>query len=147
MGGQFQQVGVTVVDIAVLPVTRLANISTRTRVGTGEDVMIAGFTAVGGAPSRFIIRGLGPSLGAFGISSPLPNPHLTLFNAQGQIASNDNWRTDQESAITASGLAPSNDLEAAYIGTFPAGAYTAILRDANNGSGVGIIEVYKLTDN
>jgi hypothetical protein len=146
MGGQLQQVGVTVVDIAVLPATRLVNISTRTRVGTGEDAMIAGFTAVGGAPSHLLIRGLGPSLAAFGVSSPLPNPQLTIFNAQGQIASNDNWKTDQEAAITASGLAPSNDLEAAYLGIFLPGAYTAILRDANNASGVGIIEVYKLSD-
>ena len=146
LGAQFQQVGVSLVDIAVLPPTRLLNISTRTRVGTGEDVMIAGFTAVGGSSSRLIIRGLGPSLAAFGIASPLPNPHLTIFDANGAIASNDNWKSDQEAAITASQLAPSHDLEAAFLGTFAPGAYTAILRDANDATGVGIIEVYKLTD-
>jgi hypothetical protein len=146
IGGQIQQVGVTVVDIAVLPPTRLVNISTRTRVGTGEDVMIAGFTAVGSASSRLIIRGLGPSLAAFGIASPLPNPHLTIFDANGEVASNNNWKSSQQAAITATGLAPSHDLEAAFLGIFAPGAYTAILRDANNASGVGVIEVYKLND-
>jgi len=146
IGGQFQQVGVNVVDIAVLAPTRLVNIATRTRVGTGEDVMIAGFTTVGGAPSRLLIRGLGPSLAAFGISSPLPNPYLTVNDANGTIATNDNWKSDQQVLINSTGLPPSNDLEAAYVGQFPPGAYTAILRDANNATGVGVIEVYKLKD-
>lgn len=146
IGGQIQQTGVHVVDISVLPATRLVNISTRTRVGTGEDVMIAGFTTVGGASSRLIIRGLGPSLAAFGISSPLPNPYLTIFDANGAVATNDNWKSDQQTEIYGSKLAPTNDLEAAFIGTFAPGAYTAVLRDANNASGVGVIEVYKLAD-
>ncbi|HVF70436.1 MAG TPA: DUF4394 domain-containing protein [Chthoniobacterales bacterium] len=146
IGGQFQQIGVTLVDISVVLPTRLLNIATRTRVGTGEDVMIAGFTISGGATSRLLIRGLGPSLAAFGIASPLPNPFLTVFDAQGAIASNDNWRSNQQSEISSTFLAPSNDLEAAYVGNFAPGAYTAILRDANDATGVGIIEVYKLSD-
>jgi hypothetical protein len=146
IGGQFQQVGVTVVDIAALAPTRLLNISTRTRVGTGEDVMIAGFTTVGGATSRLLIRGLGPSLAAFGIASPLPDPYLTVNDANGVIATNDNWKSDQQSGINSTGLPPTNDLEAAYLGNFAPGAYTAILRDANNATGVGVIEVYKLSD-
>jgi len=147
IGGQVQQVGVNLVDISALPPTRLLNISTRGRVGTGEDAMIAGFTTAGGAPTRLIIRGLGPSLGAFGISSPLPNPFLSIRNANGQeIASNDNWKSNQESDISQSQLAPTNDLESAYIGTFAPGAYTAIVSDLNNASGIGVVEVYKLPD-
>jgi Domain of unknown function (DUF4394) len=147
IGGQFQQVGVNLVGLSALPPTRLLNISTRGRVGTGEDAMIAGFTTVGGAPTRLIIRGLGPSLGAFGISSPLPNPFLSIRDANGlEIASNDNWRSNQESDIFQSQLAPSNDLESAYIGTFAPGAYTAIVRDLDNASGIGVVEVYKLKD-
>lgn len=146
IGGQIQQVGVTLVDISVVPVTRLLNISTRTRVGTGEDVTIAGFTTVGGATSRLLIRGLGPSLAAFGIAAPLPDPYLTVFDANGAIGGNDNWRSDQGAEISSSRLPPTNELEAAYIGIFAPGAYTAILRDANNATGVGVIEVYKLTD-
>ena len=139
--------GFGLIDIAVLPPTRLVNISTRTRVGIGEDVMIAGFTTVGRASSRLIIRGLGPSLAAFGIASPLPNPYLSVRDHNGvAIASNDNWKTSQQTEITQSQLAPTNDLEAAYIGNFAPGAYTAILLDATNETGVGVIEVYKLSD-
>jgi hypothetical protein len=147
IGGQIQQVGVNLVGLSALPPTRLLNISTRGRVGAGEDAMIAGFTTVGGAPTRLIIRGLGPSLGAFGISSPLPNPFLSIRDANGiEIASNDDWKTNQEFDILQSGLSPSNDLESAYIGTFTPGAYTAIVRDLNNASGIGVVEVYKLRD-
>jgi hypothetical protein len=147
IGGQIQQIGANLVGLSALPPTRLLNISTRGRVGAGEDAMIAGFTTVGGAPTRLIIRGLGPSLGAFGISSPLPNPFLSIRDANGiEIASNDDWKTNQEFDILQSGLSPSNDLESAYIGTFTPGAYTAIVRDLNNASGIGVVEVYKLRD-
>ena len=153
IGGQFAQIGVNVVDIAVVPPAppappaagdRLLNISTRTRVGTGEDVMIAGFFTGGDAPSRLIIRGLGPSLASAGIASPLPDPSLEIYDANGVIASNDNWKSNQESEITATQLQPTNDLEAAFVGEFAPGGYTAILSDANGASGVGIIEVYRL---
>ena len=153
IGGQLVQAGVNVVDIAVVPPAppappaapdRLLNISTRTRVGTGEDVMIAGFIAGGDAPSRLIIRGLGPSLASAGIASPLPDPSLEIYDANGVIAANNNWKSDQESEITASQLAPTDNREAAFIGTFAPGGYTAILSDANGSTGVGIIEVYRL---
>jgi hypothetical protein len=67
-------------------------------------------------------------------------------DANGVIATNDNWKSDQQSGINSTGLPPTNDLEAAYLGNFAPGAYTAILRDANNATGVGVIEVYKLSD-
>ena len=106
--------------------------------------MIAGFFAGGDAPSRLIIRGLGPSLAAAGIASPLPDPSLQIFDANGEIAANDSWKSNQESEITASQLAPTDDREAAFIGNFAPGGYTAILSDANGATGVGIIEVYRL---
>ena len=139
--------GVTPVDLAVLAPTRLLNISTRSRVGTGEDVVIAGFIAPGGAPARFIIRGIGPSLAAFGVANALADPVLTIFDGNGiQIATNDNWKSNQQSAITSTGLAPTNDLEAAFTAVLPAGAYTAILAGKNGGTGVGLIEVFHLPD-
>jgi hypothetical protein len=146
--GTFPSLGsVTITDIAVLPPTRLVNISTRSRVGTGEEVMIAGFIADGQAPVRLIIRGLGPSLAAFGIASPIPNPFLSIRDHNGvEIASNNDWGSNQQSEISASNLAPTNDLEAAYIGNFAPGAYTAILSDVNNTTGIGTVEVYKLRD-
>jgi hypothetical protein len=147
IGGQFQQTGVNVVGISALPPTRLVNISTRGRVAIGDDAMIAGFTTLGGAPTRMIIRALGPSLAAFGINSFLPNPFLSIRDSNGvEIASNDNWKDTQETAIIQSNLYPRHDLESAYIANFPPGAYTAIIRDVNNTPGIGVVEVYKLDD-
>lgn len=123
IGPALQQNDVTVVGISALPPSGLVNLSTRSRVGTGEDVMIAGFIATGSAPARFIIRGIGPSLNAAGVQGALADPVLTIFDHNGtEIASNDSWRSDQQAAIVATGVAPTNDLEAAYVGTFPPGA-------------------------
>jgi len=133
------------VDISVVPATRLVNISTRTRVGTGEDVMIAGFTTVGGASTRLILRGLGPSLSSFGISNPLQDPTLELRNANGALLrSNNDWADDpvQAADLIAAGLAPSNTKESAIATTMAPGAYTAILAGNNGGQGVGTVEVY-----
>jgi len=134
-------------DISTLPPTDVNNISTRARVGTGEDVMIAGFISQGGASNRLLIRGLGPSLAAFGVNGPLADPVLTVKDANGiQIATNDNWRSNQQTEITQTTLQPGNDLEAAYLGLFPPGQYTAIVSGNGGGTGVGIVEIYKLPD-
>jgi hypothetical protein len=123
------------------------NLSTRSRVGTGDDVMIAGFIAQGGVSVRLLIRGIGPSLAAAGVPNPLADPVLTIFDGNGtQIATNDNWTSNQRSEITVTGLAPKNDLEAAYVAWFPPGSYTAILIGKDSGTGVGLVEVYKLPD-
>ena len=135
-----------VTDIAVAPLTRLLNISTRARVGTDEDVMIAGFIAGGGgAPTRLLARALGPSLGQSGVNQPLQDPVLEVFDVNGNlIATNDDWRTSQEAAIQATGLAPSNDNEAAVVGYLAPGAYTIQVSGKNNTTGVALVEVYQL---
>lgn len=125
----------------------LANISTRGFVDTGDKVMIAGFIVAsdGSASSQVIVRALGPSLGSFGIADPLADPMLELHDGDGTlIASNDNWRSDQETEIAATGLAPSNDAEAAILTTLGPGAYTAIQSGSDGGTGVGLVEVYNL---
>lgn len=135
------------VDITTQPPTRLVNLSTRSRVGAGEDVMIAGFISQGATTSRLIIRGIGPSLGAVGVANPLADPVLTIFDGNGlQFATNDNWKSGQKSQVEANGLAPSNDLEAAFFGSFPPGQYTAIVSGKDGGTGVGLVEIYKLPD-
>jgi hypothetical protein len=127
----------------------LANISTRVTVGIDDRVCIGGFI-IQGDPSqtkRVIIRGLGPSLEVGGIPVPgrLDDPVLELHAATGAtISFNDNWRSSQATEILNTGLAPSNDKEAALISTLPAGNYTAVLRGANGSTGVGLIEVYDL---
>ncbi len=145
IGPTDDEIGVTVQDIAALPPSELANISTRSRVGTGEDVMIAGFIVTGGDASRMVIRGLGPSLANAGVAGVLADPTLTIFDGNGaEVASNDNWRSSQQFDLGETQLAPSNDLEAAYVGMFAPGAYTARVAGKNGGTGVGLVEVYRL---
>ena len=123
----------------------LLNISTRTRVETGDHAPIAGFIVSGSEPKKVIVRGIGPSLSNFGVPGALGDPVLELHDASGKvIASNDNWRTDQQSEIQMSGLAPTNDLESAIVATLSPGNYTAILRGKGDTAGVGLVETYDL---
>ena len=122
------------------------NLSTRGRVGTGDHSMVAGFAIGGDRPSRVIVRAIGPSLAAYGISDPLLDPTLELHAADGSLMfSNDNWRS-QEELIVASGLPPSHDAEAAIIATLNPGSYTAILRGAGDTVGNALVEVFRLQD-
>jgi hypothetical protein len=108
--------------------------------------MVNAFIVTGSEPKRVIVRGLGPSL--IVTSSVLQDPVLELRDSAGVlIASNDDWRSDQEAEIIATGLAPTNDLESAIVATLPANgaAYTVTLRGANNGTGMGLNELYDLS--
>ena len=136
---------VEIYDLTTDQDSRLANISTRGVVGTGDQIVIAGFI-LGGANSAdtIILRGIGPSLIEF-VPDPLLDPKLELRNSQGAlIASDDNWMDDpnQAAIIQAAGLAPSNDLESAIAATLLPGPYTVLLSGVNNGTGVGLVEVY-----
>lgn len=139
---------VEVYDLDTAAASRLANISTRGRVQTGENVMIAGVIVGGGnANSRVVIRGMGPSLSERGVANPLADPTLELFDANGtSVATNDNWKDNatQAGEITAAGLAPQNDSEAALITNLAAGQHTAIVAGKNGTIGVGLVEVYHL---
>ncbi len=134
-------------DLAAGTGPELANLSTRGFVATGTNVMIAGFIVANSSSEndQVIVRGLGPSLGAFGITNPLTDPVLELHDVNGTlIASNDDWQDAQQAEIEAVGLAPSNEVEAALIMTLPPGAYTAIENGKDGGTGVGLVEVYNL---
>ena len=131
----------------------LGNISTRLQVGTGANVMIAGFIVQGSAPKRVLIRAAGPSLTQFGVPDALANPRLELHDTASTIGMNDDWQTtqiggvitaDQVAEIQNSGLAPRDPLESAIIATLSAGSYSAIVQGVNDGTGVGIVEVYDL---
>ncbi|OLE55829.1 MAG: hypothetical protein AUG51_01305 [Acidobacteria bacterium 13_1_20CM_3_53_8] len=126
--------------------SQLANISTRGLVQNGNDVMIAGIILGGGTgTNRILVRGLGPSLSQFGVSNPLSDPTLGLFNSQGTLLrGNDNWKQTQEADIRATGIPPSNDLESALIAVLPAGNYTAIVGGTAGITGVGLVEIYNL---
>jgi NHL repeat len=138
---------VEIYDLGAGSGPELANISTRGFVDTGNNVMIAGFivASASGASSEVVVRGLGPSLGDFGIANPLADPVLDLYDSNGTlIASSDSWKSDQQTEIEASGLQPSNDAEAAILITLLPGAYTAIESGKDGGTGVGLVEVYNL---
>ena len=137
---------VEVYDLEQAADAKLANISTRGYVQTGENVMIGGFIiGSGNGAGRVVVRAIGPSLGAFGITNALPDPSLEIHNASGvTIAMNDDWRDDQAAEIQTTGLAPSNNLEAAIVETLPSGNYTAVVSGYQNATGVGLVEVYNL---
>ena len=89
--------------------------------------------------------GIGPSLSSFGVANALQDPTLELRDKDGDLLRADNdWQDDsaQAAQITAAGLAPSNPKESAIVATLPPGLYTAILAGLNNGTGVGLVEVY-----
>ncbi|MDQ3201293.1 MAG: hypothetical protein M3Q94_03880 [Pseudomonadota bacterium] len=129
---------------------QLVNISTRVVIGTGDQVGIAGFIVRGNNQKRVLIRGIGPSLQVAGVNGALSNPVLELRDSSGGlIISNDDWQSAPEAGeITASGAAPSNNLESAIIRTLNAGAsYTAILKGSGDATGIGLVEVYDLAVN
>ena len=128
--------------------SRLANVSTRAFAGTGEDIVIAGIT-LGRHPGdeSVVVRGLGPSLTEAGVVDPLSNPTLELRDRNGSLLrANDDWQDDrsQADALIAAGLAPTKQLEAGIVATLPPGLYTALLAGLDNGTGVGLVEVYDL---
>ena len=142
---------VEVYDLASGQPAKLANIATRGFVDSGDNVMIGGFIIGGGlgtngsGSARLLLRAIGPSLGDAGIENALQDPTLELVNGNGDtLASNNNWRDTQEAEIEATTIPPPNDLEAAIVTIVPAGAYTAIVRGVDDGTGVGLVEVYNL---
>jgi phosphatidylinositol-3-phosphatase len=122
--------------------TRLLNLSARGRVLTRDDVMIGGVILGGADYSRIIFRGLGPSIP---VAGRLADPELELHDSNGAtIGFNNDWAESQRAEIQISGLAPTNDREAAIIGNFAPGQYTVILRGKNETTGIGLLEAYKL---
>lgn len=131
-------------DLDKSGLTNLANISTRGQVGTGDNVMISGFIAGGPQSTKILVRALGPSLTALGVSGALPDPTLELHDQNGTAFGNDDWRSTQEAEIAATGAAPGNNKESAILAILAPGPYTAVLRGAQGTTGVAIIEAYNL---
>lgn len=127
----------------------LVNISGRIVVQSGDSVGIGGFIVGGDGTKRIIARALGPSLNVNGtpVSGRLQDPVLELHDSNGNVLTNDNWRDSQEAEIQDTGLAPSDDHEAAIVKRVPAGNYTAIIRSADGTPGIGLIELYDLSEN
>jgi uncharacterized delta-60 repeat protein len=141
---------VEVYDLAQAANSKLANISTRGFVDTGNNVLIGGLIVGGGSgdgTAKVIVRALGPSVP---VAGALADPTLELHNASGTtIATNDNWKirpdgSSQQAEIEATTIPPKDDRESAIIAHLPPGSYTAIVRGANNTTGIGLVEIYDL---
>jgi arylsulfate sulfotransferase len=133
-------------DLSPLSNSKLENMSTRGSVGTLDNVLITGFIVGDVDNATVVVRALGPSLASYGVSGVLSDPTLTIYDSSGSvIASNDNWQDNVNSIdIGKNGLAPPNLSESALVLHLPAGAYTAIVRGANDATGNALVEVYGL---
>ncbi len=127
---------------------RLTNVSARTQVGTGGDILIAGFVIAGETSKTVLLRAIGPTLGSFGVGGALADPKLELFGAAGKITENDNWggRGDLSATFFSVGAFPltAASLDAVLLVTLAPGSYTAQISGANNGTGVALVEVYEV---
>jgi hypothetical protein len=129
--------------------SRLINLSALTEVGTGPNVLIAGFSISGTGTETILIRGIGPSLTSFGVNGVLSNPELTIVDSQGNVvASNSGWGGDPTlSSVFAQVGAfalPTDSADSAIVVTLPAGSYTARLDGANQTTGKGLLEIYNV---
>ena len=124
------------------PPTGAVNISTRMPVESGDNVLIGGFIVTGNAPKKLILRAIGPSLT---VGGAMQDPVLELYDGTGKLlATNDDWKSEHQQAITDTTVPPSHDREAAIVAAFDPGNYTAIVRGKNSGTGIGLVELYDL---
>lgn len=136
---------VEVYDLSTAPTSNLFNISSRANVGTGNNVLIGGIIVRGLAPETVLFRAIGPDLGAFGIAHPLSDPTLDIRDVNGvQVGANDNWKSSQQAEITATGMAPAMDADAAVLLTLPPGNYTAVVSGAGGATGIALVEAYEM---
>jgi hypothetical protein len=133
-------------DLSTRSNSKLVNMSTRGSVAAGDGVLITGFIVGDVGSTTVIVRALGPSLALSGVTGVLSDPALTIYDSTGSvIATNDNWQGDANAIdVQRNRLAPPNPSESALVLHLPAGAYTAIVRGADGGTGVALAEVYTL---
>lgn len=124
----------------------LGNVGTRLRVEIGDNVLIGGFIINGTQNKRMLLRGIGPSLASIGVQGVLPDTTLELYDSDGLLVFNDDWKETQRAEIEATGMAPTVDSESAIIASLPANGaiYTVVLRGAGNRTGIGVVEAYDL---
>lgn len=137
-------------DLDPAATSRLANISTRGLVETGDNVLIGGII-IGPGSGHVIVRAIGPSLVHVGVTGVLKDPTLEVRDRSGSlVGSNDNWKINdqtgqsQEADIRATTIPPSDDAESAIVATVSPGAYTAVVRGKNDSTGIALVEAYSL---
>lgn len=137
---------------AVATSPKASNVATRGEVGTGNNILIAGFVINGTTSRRILLRGVGPTLRSFGLgqNAVLADPFLILKDAAGTtLRTNDDWASGDDAAVIAAAAASggafalaNGSKDAAMIVMLPPGAYTVQLSGVNNTTGIGIVEVY-----
>ncbi len=126
---------------------RIVNVSARNFVGTGDEILIAGFVVSGTGQKRVMIRAVGPTLRAFGLDGVLNDPALDIVSGDGRrVAQNDNWDASIATAFSQAGAFPleAGSRDAAIIVSLAPGSYTVQVRGADGGTGEALIEVYDL---
>ncbi len=131
--------------------SRLVNLSVRAAAGTGDQVLIAGFAVSAGAAKAVLVRGIGPTLSSFGVGGVLADPVLSLFEARGQFATNDDWRGATAIAATAAAVGafalPGNSRDAAVLSDLAPGTYTAQIAGKGTAAGTALLELYEAPGN
>jgi kumamolisin len=131
--------------------TRLANVSTRTQVGTGGNILIPGFVIGGSGTEELLVRADGPSLTQFGVAGVLAQPTLSVLSGQAVLGSNTGWGTAPDrsqiasvgTSVGAFSLASGSSDSAMIVKLMP-GAYTAQISGENNTTGVALAEIYEV---
>jgi outer membrane protein assembly factor BamB len=138
-----------VVTVAANNASRLSNLSARAQVGTGANVLIAGFVVSGGS-KQVLVRGVGPGLTTtFGLSGALATPTLSLYDSSSNLlpnSTNAGWGggTTLSSAFTSVGAFSllSNSADDALLTTLPASNYSAQVSGVNGTTGIALVEIY-----
>jgi hypothetical protein len=130
---------------------RLVNISSRGQVRGGEDILIGGFVVTGNSAKRVLVRGVGPGLAAQGVTAPLGNPVLKVFQKSAQLAENDDWGVDAADVAAAARATGAFALadgsrDAAMVLTLAPGLYTALVEGKGTATGIALVEIYEITE-
>ena len=142
-------IGLDVIGYDLLPAIPasgvLGNISTRLAVGTGDNVLIAGFIITGSDPKQLVLRGIGPTLAQFGVTNAMEDTTLELHDSGGAVlATNDDWQDASNAQFIPPTLQPRHNLESALLVTLDPGAYSVVLRGYRDGTGTALVEVYDI---
>jgi hypothetical protein len=127
---------------AVSPFTAF---SARGNITAGDGALISGFVIRGTQAVQVLVRGIGPSLASFGLSNAVSDTTVDVYAGSTIVATNDDWKSTQQAAITATGLAPLNDREAAVLVTLQPGVYTMVVRGKAGATGIGLVEAFLIS--
>lgn len=142
-------VGVVLVeayDVGEGNTPRMINVSARNRVGTGDDILIAGFNVTGTGSKQLLFRAVGPGLAAFNVSGFLVDPKIEIYEGATKLIENDNWSPTLASTFSAVGAfsLPAGSRDAALLMTLASGAYSVQVKGADGGSGEAVVEIYEV---